>query len=147
MGPCLFAKVIVKSIFTKLLTLPNCALFVILIHFLDSVMVGMWSTLASMDFVLHGAYTFKTLSIRSKTKNQGAATSCQLANALVFVSPGNQVGVGSPEEDLNQHPSDSLSCMSEEHGECGLVDALAVAISHVKMLEPKRSRLWGPTGP
>jgi hypothetical protein len=45
MGPCLFAKVIVKSIFTKLLTLPNCALFVILIHFLDSVMVGMWSTL------------------------------------------------------------------------------------------------------
>uniref|UniRef100_A0A3N7F4L7 Uncharacterized protein n=1 Tax=Populus trichocarpa TaxID=3694 RepID=A0A3N7F4L7_POPTR len=75
--------------------------------------------------------TFKTLSIRSKTKNQGAATSCQLANALVFVSPGNQVGVGSPEEDLNQHPSDSLSCMSEEHGECGLVDALAVAISHV----------------
>jgi hypothetical protein len=75
--------------------------------------------------------TFKTLSIRSKTKNQGAATSCQLANALVFVSPGNQVGIGSPEEDLNQHPSDSLSCMSEEHGECGLVDALAVAISHV----------------
>jgi hypothetical protein len=91
--------------------------------------------------------TFKTLSIRSKTKNQGAATSCQIANALVFVSPGNQVGVGSPGEDLNQHPSDSLSCMSEEHGECGLVDALAVAISHFKMLDPKRSRLCGPTGP
>ncbi|KAJ6919800.1 hypothetical protein NC651_013678 [Populus alba x Populus x berolinensis] len=63
-------------------------------------------TLSGHPWIL--SYTelpFKTLSIRSKTKNQGAATSCQLANALVFVSPGNQVGVGSPEEDLNQHPS------------------------------------------
>lgn len=91
--------------------------------------------------------TLKTLSIRSKTKNQGAATSCQPANALALVSPGNRVGAGSSEEDLSQHPSDSLSCKSEEQDECGLVDALAVAISHVKISEPKRSRLCGPTGP
>ncbi|KAL3593078.1 hypothetical protein D5086_011718 [Populus alba] len=91
--------------------------------------------------------TLKTLSIRSKTKNQGAATSCQPANALALVSPGNRVGVGSSEEDLSQNPSDSLSCKSEEQDECGLVDALAVAISHVKISEPKRSRLCGPTGP
>ena len=91
--------------------------------------------------------TLKTLSIRSKTKNQGAATSCLPATALVIMSPGNQVGAGSSEEDSNQHPSDSLSCKSEEQDECGLVDALAVAISHVKISEPKRSRLCGPTGP
>ncbi|KAJ6736520.1 SERINE/THREONINE-PROTEIN KINASE [Salix viminalis] len=91
--------------------------------------------------------TLKTLSIRSKTKNQGAANSCLPANALVLMSPGNQVGAGSSEEDLNRHPSDSLSCKSEEQDECGLVDALAVAISHVKISEPKRSRLCGPTGP
>ncbi|KAJ6773415.1 SERINE/THREONINE-PROTEIN KINASE [Salix purpurea] len=32
--------------------------------------------------------TLKTLSIRSKTKNQGAANSCLPANALVLMSPG-----------------------------------------------------------
>ncbi|KAJ6773416.1 SERINE/THREONINE-PROTEIN KINASE PEPKR2 [Salix purpurea] len=57
------------------------------------------------------------------------------------------VGAGWSEEDLNRRPSDSLSCRSEEQDECGLVDALAVAISHVKISEPKRSRLCGPTGP
>ncbi|KAJ6411895.1 hypothetical protein OIU84_005043 [Salix udensis] len=82
---------------------------------------------ASMDFVLHRAH-------------------------LKDICPSDQkqrikVGAGSSEEDLNQHPSDSLSCKSEEQDECGLVDALAVAISHVKISEPKRSRLCGPTGP
>jgi hypothetical protein len=157
-------KGIIKPIFTKLLlTLSNCAWSVILIHFLDSVMVERgvlckfiafsvplnWLLIAVFSghpwILFYTERTLKTLSIRSKTKNQGAATSCQPANALV--SPGNQVGAGSSEEDLSQHPSDSLSCKSEEQDECGLVDALAVAISHVKISEPKRSRLCGPTGP
>lgn len=41
----------------------------------------------------------------------------------------------------------SLSCKSEEPDECGFVDLLSVAVSNVRISEPKRSRLYSPTGP
>lgn len=40
----------------------------------------------------------------------------------------------------------SLSCKSEDADECGFVDALSVAVSNVRISEPKRSRLCSPTG-
>ncbi|KAG8491873.1 hypothetical protein CXB51_015183 [Gossypium anomalum] len=43
--------------------------------------------------------------------------------------------------------SNSSSCKSEELDENGVVDVLAVAISHVRISEPKRSRLCSPPGP
>ncbi|MBA0745943.1 hypothetical protein Gogos_008500 [Gossypium gossypioides] len=39
------------------------------------------------------------------------------------------------------------SCKSEEQDKNGVVDLLAVAISHVRISEPKRSRLCSPTRP
>lgn len=41
----------------------------------------------------------------------------------------------------------SLSQKSEEQDDCGFVDALAAAISRVRISEPKRSRLCGPARP
>ncbi|KAJ6997633.1 hypothetical protein NC653_014018 [Populus alba x Populus x berolinensis] len=62
---------------------------------------------ASLFQGIHGFCFTRSLPLRHcpSDQKQRINTSCQLANALVFVSPGNQVGVGSPEEDLNQHPS------------------------------------------
>ncbi|KDP41445.1 hypothetical protein JCGZ_15852 [Jatropha curcas] len=86
--------------------------------------------------------TLKMLSIKSKLKNQVGPTPCRPE------VHGNKVESGSPGVDSNNHsPSDSLSSKSEEQDECGVVDALAVAISHVKISEPKRSRVCGPAGP
>ncbi|MCI11802.1 serine/threonine-protein kinase PEPKR2-like, partial [Trifolium medium] len=36
---------------------------------------------------------------------------------------------------------------TDDPDECVLIDALATAISHVRISEPKRSRLCSPTGP
>ncbi|KHG12529.1 Serine/threonine-protein kinase PEPKR2 [Gossypium arboreum] len=41
----------------------------------------------------------------------------------------------------------SSSCKSKEQDKNGVVDLLAVAISHVRISEPKRSRLCSPTRP
>ncbi|KAF3445978.1 hypothetical protein FNV43_RR11156 [Rhamnella rubrinervis] len=43
--------------------------------------------------------------------------------------------------------SSSDSCESEDQDDTGLIDALATAVSHVRISEPKRSRVCGPTGP
>lgn len=42
---------------------------------------------------------------------------------------------------------EGLSCKSEEQDACGFVDALAVAISRVRISEPKRSRICDPGSP
>ncbi|KAJ9146489.1 hypothetical protein P3X46_028748 [Hevea brasiliensis] len=89
-----------------------------------------------------------TLSIKSKIKNQVGPTSCQPVTVPVPEMHGNKVESVSLGEDSNHHSlSDSWSSKSEEQDDFGLVDALAVAVSHVKISEPKRSRLCGPTGP
>lgn len=108
-----------------------------------------WVVISGHPWILfYTERTLKTLSIKSKLKNQVGTTSCESANAVVSELHGNKVGNGYLGEGLNRHLfSSSLSCNSEEQDECGLVDALAVAISHVKISEPKRTRLCGPTGP
>jgi len=40
--------------------------------------------------------------------------------------------------------SESSSDNSEEQDECGIVDALATAITQVRISEPKRTRLFSP---
>lgn len=92
--------------------------------------------------------TLKTVSIKSKMKNQVGLTSCHPATAPVPEMYGYKVENGSIVEDSNHHSSaDSWSSKSEEQDEMGLVDALTVAVSHVKISEPKRSKLCGSTSP
>lgn len=92
--------------------------------------------------------TLRTLTIKSKLKNQVGVSSRQLAilsgQELVRTKiDGELHGEGS---DLHSS-SESWSSKSEEQDECDLVDVLAEAISNVRISEPKRSRLCGPTGP
>ncbi|XP_050212702.1 serine/threonine-protein kinase PEPKR2 [Mercurialis annua] len=89
--------------------------------------------------------TLKTLSVKSKLKNQVGSVPVQSASAPTPEMTVNKLESGSLAEDPNNNSlSDSLSSKSEEQDECGFVDALAVAISNVKISEPKRSRLCGP---
>ncbi|KAE8656261.1 Serine/threonine-protein kinase PEPKR2 [Hibiscus syriacus] len=91
--------------------------------------------------------SLKTLSIKSKSKNQ-VGPSIQVSH-----SPGAELSMSringgfhtqGPLSFLTCHIS---SCKSEEQDENGVVDVLAVAISHVRISEPKRTRLCSPTGP
>ncbi|KAF5746781.1 serine/threonine-protein kinase PEPKR2-like [Tripterygium wilfordii] len=92
--------------------------------------------------------TLKTLSIRSKLKNQAGEPSRPLAGARDSNFDSSKINCGSICEGSILHSSsESSSCESVEKDESGLVDALAVAISNVRISEPKRSKLCGPTGP
>lgn len=91
--------------------------------------------------LLYTDRTLKTLCIKSKAKNQLGPPAPKVLEAELSFKNGSvdEVTSGGP---LSQ----SLGCKLEEH-DCGLVDALAVAISHVRISEPKRSRLCGPASP
>lgn len=87
--------------------------------------------------------TLKTLSIKSKLKNQPGPPSYLPITTTKLVSNGFPNEKTSPASS-----SGSLDQESEEQDDCdGLVDALAVAVSNVTISEPKRSRLCGPTSP
>lgn len=92
--------------------------------------------------------TLNTLSIKSKLRNQQGLTCCQLAIASEL-SDNQSRRRGGPLGDASSPRSfsGSSSCKSEDQDESGLVDALAVAISHVRISKPKRSRLCEPTCP
>lgn len=49
--------------------------------------------------------------------------------------------------EIDSSSSETSSQKSDEQDECGFVDALAAAISRVRISEPKRTRLCGPTIP
>ncbi|KAL5844405.1 hypothetical protein ACOSQ4_010363 [Xanthoceras sorbifolium] len=92
--------------------------------------------------------TLKTLTIKSKLKNQAGASSRQLIVLPGPDSDENKTYGGSHcEGSYRISSAESLSYKSEEQDECGLVDVLAVAISNVRISEPKRSRVCGPSGP
>lgn len=61
-------------------------------------------------------------------------------------SGGNKLDDGSHGE-ITSSISSSESSDSGEEDDSVLIDVLASAISHVRISEPKRSRLCGPTGP
>ncbi|KAI4388710.1 hypothetical protein MLD38_001015 [Melastoma candidum] len=93
-------------------------------------------------------YTERTpISLSTKLKPKSHGVSPQFAprhdpnSSRVVVE-----STGSPLRQLLT-PLDSPSCNSEETDECGYVDALSVAISQVRISEPKRTRLCSPTGP
>jgi serine/threonine protein kinase len=74
-----------------------------------------------------------------KSKSKPGVSLCQLS-----ITPGLEInGDGSNQYQSSEKSSPSL----EDEDESGLVDALSVAISHVRISEPKRSRLCSPTGP
>ncbi|KAI3867645.1 hypothetical protein MKW98_006022 [Papaver atlanticum] len=94
--------------------------------------------------------TLKTLSIKSKLRavktsngviepQQSLEKTRLTMNALCLNIDSHQVSSASVDSGSDQK--------SEEQDECGLVDALAVAISRVSLSEPKRSRLCGPNHP
>ncbi|KAL6184655.1 hypothetical protein ACLB2K_046055 [Fragaria x ananassa] len=90
--------------------------------------------------------TLKALPIKLRSKNQSGAPCHQLAIAPRLKAVLNKTGDDSLSETLSG-PSSSGSCKSEDQDDCGLVDALATAVSHVRISEPKRTRLCSPTGP
>ncbi|KAK4571852.1 hypothetical protein RGQ29_030312 [Quercus rubra] len=82
--------------------------------------------------------TPKTLPLKSNLKNHRGAPRLK--------SDGNGMLIGSPNE-VSSPPPSSESCKSEDPDDFCLVDALATAISHVRISGPKRSKLCGSTGP
>ncbi|CAI9116199.1 OLC1v1017288C1 [Oldenlandia corymbosa var. corymbosa] len=86
--------------------------------------------------------TLKTVSIKSKQRHYSSVTSTPLsATALRSPQDGNKRSYTSQVVSSPSSPSESLPNDSAEQEESELVDALAVAISHVRISEPKRSRL------
>ncbi|XP_041014514.1 serine/threonine-protein kinase PEPKR2-like isoform X2 [Juglans microcarpa x Juglans regia] len=90
----------------------------------------------------------ETSTFKSKTRNRVKLTSKQLTAITGVESERNKTIASSflSDDSCLNSSSDSSSRRSEEQ-ECGLVDALAVAISRVRISEPKRSRLCSPTSP
>lgn len=85
--------------------------------------------------------TLKSLTLEPK-KNSVRLTSRQLTNCIR--------GAESERKRLAYHDSlddDSSSTSASEGDDGGLVDVLAVAISRVRISEPKRSRICSPSRP
>ncbi|KAL3514240.1 hypothetical protein ACH5RR_026957 [Cinchona calisaya] len=95
--------------------------------------------------------TLKTVSIKSKVRHHsggGASTPLSAATSRLLLD-GNE-RTDTPYEDTGPASSpESLPNDSADQEEPGLVDALTVAISNVRISEPKRSRLCGhgPSSP
>nr|XP_043638210.1 serine/threonine-protein kinase PEPKR2-like [Erigeron canadensis] len=91
----------------------------------------------------------KSLSFKSKSKHQAgpssqtAATTSVLELTKRLTINGSVIKYSSPVLTSRSLSHDN----SEEYDDSGLVDALAVAISNVRISEPKRSRLCVSTSP
>ncbi|MFS7953217.1 putative protein kinase CAMK-CDPK family [Helianthus anomalus] len=86
--------------------------------------------------------TIRSLSFKSKSKHQGGQSS-QTSIAELTVNGGSVTKYSPPLSTSTSLSHDN----SEEQDDSGLVDALAVAISNVRISEPKRSRLCVPSSP
>ncbi|RID49482.1 hypothetical protein BRARA_H00281 [Brassica rapa] len=89
--------------------------------------------------------TLKTMCIKSKHKGQsGSPPGLQLRSPIkkTDVNRANREKKTTYDDDS---PTDSFSNTEEEEDESGVVDVLVVAISNVRISEPKRSRLCSPT--
>ncbi|KAF8370034.1 hypothetical protein HHK36_031932 [Tetracentron sinense] len=85
--------------------------------------------------------TLKTLSMKSKPRNHVGTPSRRVE------SERNRIASGSLSDGFTLVSSFYSWGHKSEEQDCGLIDALAVAISRVRISEPKRSRLCSPTGP
>lgn len=98
--------------------------------------------------LLYTEQTPQTLTLKTKTRNRVKLSSQKLTTIPGVESEMNKLMASSflcDYSSLNLS-SDTLSGRSEEQ-DCGLIDALAVAISNVRISEPKRSTLCSPNSP
>ncbi|KAL4614896.1 hypothetical protein ACB092_07G085900 [Castanea dentata] len=98
--------------------------------------------------LLYTEQTPQTLTLKTKTRNRVKLSSRKLTTIPGVESEMNNLMASSFLFDYSSLnlSSDGLGGRSEEQ-DCGLVDALAVAISHVRISEPKRSTLCSPNSP
>ncbi|XP_061350074.1 serine/threonine-protein kinase PEPKR2-like [Gastrolobium bilobum] len=85
--------------------------------------------------------TLKILPVESKLKHQNGAACHNFVAAPEPRLGRNRMDDGFLNE-VSSLSSSSESCNSEYHDVCVWIDALANAISHVRISEPKRSKLW-----
>ncbi|KAJ0248065.1 Serine/threonine-protein kinase PEPKR2 [Hirschfeldia incana] len=86
--------------------------------------------------------TLKTMCIKSKHKGQLGPPPCLQIRSLMEKTDLNRANIE------NKITSDSFSNTEEEEeeeDESGVVDVLVVAVSNVRISEPKRSRVYSPT--
>ncbi|CAF2108571.1 unnamed protein product [Brassica oleracea var. botrytis] len=84
--------------------------------------------------------TLKTMCIKSKHKGQAGPPPCLQIRSLMEKTDLNRTDIE------NKTTSDSFSNAEEvEEDESGVVDVLVVAISNVRISEPKRIRVYSPT--
>lgn len=90
----------------------------------------------------------KTPSIKPKVRQHVAAPSHQVTVVSRVASERNRNADSYPSDDYGLVFSfDSVGGKTGEQDNRGLVDALAIAISRVRISEPERSRLCTPTIP
>ncbi|XP_061357051.1 serine/threonine-protein kinase PEPKR2-like [Gastrolobium bilobum] len=85
--------------------------------------------------------TLKILPVESKLKHQNGAACHNFVAAPEPRLGRNRMDDGFLNE-VSSLSSSSESCNSEYHDVCVWIDALANAISHVRISEPKKSKLW-----
>ncbi|KAK7275814.1 hypothetical protein RIF29_16938 [Crotalaria pallida] len=96
--------------------------------------------------LLYTERTSKMLPVKTKLKHHNGAACHKFGTALEPGLGGNKINDGFLSK-VSNPVSSSESCNSEDQDDCVLIDALATAISHVRISEPKRSKLWGPSSP
>lgn len=121
----------------------------IILLILQALLTSLFASAGHPWILFYTERTLKTISVKSRGKNHGGTASLQLPVSSRFISPLNLI-----EDDFTNGRTNQLlsspsmrSCKSEETDECGFIDALSVAISHVRISEPKRSRIYSPSGP
>ncbi|ESQ35559.1 hypothetical protein EUTSA_v10007542mg [Eutrema salsugineum] len=87
--------------------------------------------------------TLKTMCIKSKHRSQAGTPACLQIRSLIEKTDLNSAN--REEKTTSDAPTDSFSNTEEEEDESGVVDVLVVAISNVRISEPKRSRVCSPT--
>ncbi|XVE49507.1 hypothetical protein DITRI_Ditri01bG0087900 [Diplodiscus trichospermus] len=98
--------------------------------------------------LFHTEAALEMVALKTKMRNHGWLTSQQLTVLPGLVSERSKMMLsGLLSDDSFPFLSSDSSSTSSEVQDCVLVDALTVAISHVRISEPKRSRLCGPTDP
>ncbi|KAK7301144.1 hypothetical protein RJT34_12005 [Clitoria ternatea] len=91
-------------------------------------------------------HTLEMLPVKSKLKPQNTAACCKIVTALKSGLGRNNIDDGFLDGCSNPFSS-SESCNSEYDDDCEWIDALATAVSRVKISETKRSKLWSSPGP
>uniref|UniRef100_A0A803QV68 Uncharacterized protein n=1 Tax=Cannabis sativa TaxID=3483 RepID=A0A803QV68_CANSA len=97
--------------------------------------------------LFYTARTLKTLPLKTKMKNHLGAPSHQLAIRSRLKFDRNRIDDGSFNDNSSSFSSSDSCKSADEDDDSELVDALATAVSRVRISEPKRSRLCVPAGP